>query len=361
MINRILGILLVVSMFSCTSSYSCVEEDVETCFLKEGELPQIKEVSFEVMEVPNNLSNYYVVSDSILLEVNDRNPSPYIVTLYNMKTGEKIVEYFKRGSNGIDELISAMVSVHDNEVVIYDYTQSAITRLQIDSIVKNKEGYIPLITYKKESGMGFVYKNDSTILFNNANYFNGFGNEKASKFIEIDVKNGFPIQDIENDVKYDAFSINYRVICHDKERSSFLVFHQKHPIVEVYDNNLKLIKQYVGPEDCDFDYYLTEDDEIRERNVSSFFYGKPTSSSNYIIVVNNRYYKQPKRMDLAEAELRTQEFWKFNYAGQVMERYKILNAQKEIHNISYSEKENVLYFNSFDENDESIFCKVNLN
>ena len=92
MINRILGILLVVSMFSCTSSYSCVEEDVETCFLKEGELPQIKEVSFEVMEVPNNLSNYYVVSDSILLEVNDRNPSPYIVTLYNMKTGEKIVE-----------------------------------------------------------------------------------------------------------------------------------------------------------------------------------------------------------------------------------------------------------------------------
>lgn len=167
-------ILLSIVIISCTNN----KTNYNNVLLTEKTLPEVKELELEKIDLPEDYSIgsiCYVYKDTILLVLKRDNPYPltHMLTLFNMKTWNKIGEYFTRGQ-GPHDFLSLTGFIGGNRLDLCCHNSAKIVSFNIDSALTYGYEYTPhIITHKDEGLLDFRYFGNGSFLISNMFYFDG--------------------------------------------------------------------------------------------------------------------------------------------------------------------------------------------
>ena len=114
--KKIIGITLLFVLVSCNK-----REYINPYFIEEEDLPVLKQLELEKIEVPEDCiyTFSYVCRDSLFIAINLR-PTPYFITIYNMNKWNVVGEYFQKG-NGPNELLHLICTYKNGKLLIQDF------------------------------------------------------------------------------------------------------------------------------------------------------------------------------------------------------------------------------------------------
>lgn len=348
-IIKSIAIAFLFSIVGCneetTTTYINLVDTQNQILLKEDSLPPIEYFTLEKVEVPTFGNMFFVCEDSILITVNSQRPKPYIISFHNLNTKEFIAGYIKKGS-GPGEMIGVNAELKNKELCIEDLQQNCITRINIDSVLEKKMAYNLSITSIKDgyTGVSFYYNNTDTITLINTWFINGFGAKNIPEFIQIDAKTGKPLKKYKQNEDNFPYNVCLRSVFFDEKSNQYIVPWSKFPVISIYDRNLCLKKQYIGPDNVEINLKQDEWGNIKETGGNTYYYQAPTQENNKILLVNQLC----KNLISDDLEAMS-EIWIFDVNNGIERRLKCAHEHGQLYSLSYSEKTNTIYVMDYDE------------
>jgi hypothetical protein len=227
---------------------------------------------------------FYVYSDSILIVRNREYKDVYFLEFYNMNQNRLLAQRYRYG-NGPDELLSARVTINGSMLTINDYVADRAVFLNIDSVLQNPFYKISPKRYYFHSPTVVQYK-ETQFLIQNPNCFRNkeLGiDQQAPRFIATDMNSVYVEQ---KKYKYYTWNVaaNGRIITnYSRNRIVYTDLHL--PYIELYDNELNLLKLITGPDQLHPKYIISDDNEIIFRKEVPFAYLSFCTDSNYFYVI----------------------------------------------------------------------------
>mgnify|MGYP004447752083 CR=1 FL=1 len=345
--KRIVQLLIITLLCSCGRVEQKQIDNI--VILTEEALPPLKEFYSVRVRYPNedmfNMPDAYVYRDTIIL-ISDRMAEDTIVTVCSINRDKIYGRYYKKGV-GPNEMTRARIEVRGGFLNGYDSNLRAVFRMSIDSIISKGNNYFvtPIRVNSWEGLTSNDFYNDSTILAVDPWYIrDGKLEQGLNQFYKIDLKSGERVIPFEydNDMIFTSNLTSGPVLCYD---GGFVFAHGHRPIVSFYDDNLSLLKSYVGPEPDDLEYDIKKDALSRSLWYKEGFYYYAMSiceSENYIFVRKYRVHNKSNdeiRFIGSEAEI-----WQFEKSTMNFVARYHPNVNHEILTLSYSEATNTFYF-----------------
>ena len=313
-------ILFTICLVSCISKnekpYQKYEITDVTDF-KNMKMPDVEYFTLEKIPTPEVNGFFLVYADTILVVFNYANPDPYIISLYNIKTLEFIAGCMKKGS-GPGEMISPMVKLRNNRLDVTDIQCHNITSINIDSILVTKFDYCPDIVHIDHPPMDYILKKD-TLVVANPYFVNGYGvSKEVPNFLIYDSHSGIALEKNKENEEFNPFNTCSRRIFYNNKHNHYVEFWNRFPIMNIYNQNFELIKQYRGYESDEVKFGIVETMlmPIGEFSSSFFWYGCQTSK--HIYIVNDQMPKYKRDTE----DYTNQEIWCIDYDYNINRRLK---------------------------------------
>jgi hypothetical protein len=341
-------ILLILS--SCGSK----ENNFEKIVLNENNLMEPILLVGENIDVDCSIIpvEYYVLNDSILLYKNF-SQNPNFFGLYNLLSRKKIVEFAGRGK-GPNELLSAQFMINcfnfsrSENIDVYDLVRKQYLSYNIDSLLNNH-----LIPVKQISLPDYIVDfsiiDDTTYVYYNRYYLNDSKIKNNVRKVLI-----FNPNDTDNEIEWKYFSPNvsaaYVLVSPNKDKV-FIADYFKDQ-VDIYDNNLKLIKCIVGPDFVTPQYQIESDNMVGFLNKKRYRGYYPlcfTENHIYALYVG---YSGDNNFELLKNK--QQQIFKFNWDGVLLQRFIL---DRYVFSLTINGNENILYSSYYDQNGEVKLAK----
>lgn len=275
--NQVIGMIPVVLALASSCIGNDTEEvDVPVTFLSSSikdtaELLLPTGISFEF---PITATAINVWHDSIAVVFNGSPANNRFVEFFNMRTGQKIDGFFRKG-RGPGEFLGAIYTFNNDTVQLYDPRLELIVWLPADSAIA-RASYVPQkprhLSWDSFASR-WVWPYGEGLLGLNTNCFvnKDLGvNYDGSRFIVSDSSYSYKEK---KKYKYDTFNTqdSHAFISYEKGRIVYM--NGTEPEVELYDLNLKLLKKIKGPElPRTQEYAINDLNEILQVNEVSYSY-----------------------------------------------------------------------------------------
>lgn len=351
---------------SCNNSYEKYYPDVDRVVeLTDDNMPAVEYFTLEKIDLPEKYaaSNYHVYHDSIVIIVNDEHPSPYVVTFYNLNTNQEIAGYFQKGS-GPNEVISISSTIRHNNLLISDYSNYGVAKLNIDSVLLKGNDYYPQIYRITDIAIDFDFVNDSIITMINPNYTNVFGVKNSPEFVHFNINTGEPLENYLTEQNFYSGNASNRTFAFNGKE--YAVFWQLYPVITIYDSIFNPILAYRDPKFKDPKLGITGQypmaDEIE---TNSLFFCLLEQTDNNIVVGNSNY--QIMRSELSINKIRDPKFkyernknyeiWLFDNDFHIRKRYKSKYGLSVTIACSYCEQSGSLYLTTMNKDEDYCLYK----
>lgn len=324
-------------------SFSDNDEFVEEVNFTRKSFDSISNVNMEVLsfDKPLDPALFYVIKDSLIL-VRNWQARPYYLAFYNMKNKELMFEFVKRG-RGPNEWLSASVSYNsnfDNGFVLRDIHTNEAAIFNIDSLLMFKASYSPQRYKIPDFTKGDIVVIDSCdwLCFNLYHTgFMNFRNKVKSCLYPINVCNNQDFDDEIRENKYFTHNVAGGFIAVSPDKSRILVFYEHLNMIEVFNNNIELIKRLRGPE--------AFKPELKIIDIETNFVGfdKRTQTFGHCFYNQKFIYVIYKGIDGLEKKMPTEVF-KLNWNGDFLHRYILSDGNDiELQNLFIDLKDEYLY------------------
>ena len=320
----------------CFLMVSCAKKtDVE-------ELPQIVEVEFEQISLPEDIFgfDYMVYNDSILIVVKRKHPDPYYVHVYSMNTWKELAHYYSRG-NGPGELLSINAFLNDGRLIVTDYQNFKCSYLHMDSVVMMGDAYQPrLEKFDVLLSHHECWLDDSTIMISNGCYLDGYiENDSTLEFLKYTVGGNEKYYSQE---KYNVFNVTGSVMAVNEEKQRIIVGGCTQPKIRLMDYDFNVLKEYMVNEYEKPEYYMSEYGDVTsdERNYNySIFSATKANAIMYNLNHNNVNRKSNPLKIGGDRYGYTIEF--FDWEANMLERITCTGFL--VNSLSYSDESSTLY------------------
>ncbi|MCQ2973491.1 MAG: hypothetical protein MJ211_01625 [Bacteroidales bacterium] len=355
-------VLILLFFASCSQKQTYYPVPDEVTMLIEDNMPEVETFTLEKISLPTKYQNskYFVYDDSLVVILNNSNPNPYLVSVYNLNTKQEIAGYFKKG-NGPNEFMNLYGYSHNKNLLLQDGNLHALTQLNIDSIILKGNNYIPKITYHDAQVMtDFVFLGNDTIVSANGMFIKGFGVDNVSEFELYDANTGKALQKYPQNEKNFPPNAVYRTITYSN--SKFVVFWSLFPVISIYDKNFNIIKQYRDAKFKDCLLTIQEEEFNNIKSVDDFllYFTFGCETDNFIVASNYRYNIK-REMINPQSNIdfsKDYEMWIFDTDMNFKRRLKPKNSVNEnIWLVSYCENSNNFYLTCTDEDEEFALYK----
>lgn len=357
----IIGFCMIMLVDSCQDKEYEFPKAPEQVFLTEENMPPIEYFTLEEVDVPKTAQMdefYFVYADTLLFTVQNKKPNPYMLSVYNMKTQELVAGYFTKGM-GPGELLSVQCVFRKNEVFVHDGSQNKLAVLNIDSVALLGNEYNPPIILTDWSCSEFPRCVNDTLIGVNKFHFYGFGYERLPEFVKIScandnsLKGAFP----EKMEGVGAANIGQRFSYFNEHTKQYIVAWAYFPYVNIYDENFRLQKQFIGPDRCmpslkeyeGYGVHFYKDSEY------SLNYAFGCQTESYTFYFNHRF--QGKMPEMPKVDCVNAEVFCFDKSLNLVRRLKQKNFSTGHFYLSYCEKSGNFYFNAKNEEGETCLYK----
>lgn len=315
----------------------------------EDNLPKVEWFTLKKIDVPKRFKKpiCYMHNDSIMLIVTSTKPDPYLLTVMNHNTKEIIAEYFEYGVKR-KNYRTMHITQRGGCYNIKDYEKGIVSRLYVDSVIAKTNEYVPhWTTYAPYSILDFVYPNDSTITWVNQEYVKGFGLNGIPNFVQTNTKGRFLAKYPRNkNITPDALFRTIAII-----GSHYIEFWSGFPIINIYDKNFRIEKQYRDTKLKDIELIL-EDNMVMSKGVALACFEFACQSDKYVFANNYRSStKFEGYMSLGNdpANGEFYETWVFDNNCNLVRRFKCRNLKGQVVGLSYCDQTGNMYMNVIDE------------
>lgn len=248
---------------ACSSNEN---RDIVVHTLEENILKNTNYLQIDTIGVFENLiyaKEYLVYRDSVLIVINNRHEDVCFVEFYNLNSKKLISRLYELG-DGPKEMLSAKVCLNKNILYVNDYVKSQVAFVNVDSLLCDSIYFVyPIRHQVMGSPTAVPYRN--VFLLENPYCFKNrkLGIEqKASRFIVTDGKVPY-----EEKNKYEYYTRNVAVngsIITNSIKNRIFYTNAYNSSIEVYDENLNLLKIITGPVFLDADYSIMKGETSRE-------------------------------------------------------------------------------------------------
>lgn len=294
-------------------------------------------------------ANRFFVYDSLLIVRNNPKSQKNLIEIRNLHTMDLMKSFFSYGE-GPEEFLLCQMSLNENKLVIRDSMRDRFTFVNLDSILH--PDYKPVfIKYSGDYHEFAPYKSDSAVMLNAYTY----KNDKLGINIDVPRLNKASLKKtIVNPYKPSDFEVypynvtNGRIAV--SESNSIILYASAHtPNIELFDNNLNLLKNIKVP-----DYYEDKIQVIKKEDAGVVFKEWLPYATSAISIINNCFYllyngfyyeteipieknKDPKFFPL---------ILKISMDGKLQ---KVYHCDRYIFNMSIVENGKTAYLSGFDE------------
>lgn len=350
-------VILLLSLICCCCNRKFDEKQLEinrNDFPVSIKLTGGEEIYLDSTLIPLTLN---VLRDTIVLAEN-RGAYPFYFSMYNIRTGKKIIEFARRG-RGPNEFLSGKCNSNNyncsnlNHIYIYDGVRKRVSEYNIDSLIQKQEQYEPKQIDVPDCVFYFSKLDSNHYVCFNSYFLNDkkFKNNVEKIFI-YDLSEEKPDK---FDWKYFTLNVSkgYVLIAPDNDR--IIVPHHYEDKIDIYNKNLVLLKTLVGPDMIIPEYRLRGDNHISFKIRTRYRGYYPccyTNNSIYLIYLglngidNNIDYRKPV------------EVFKLDWNGNLIKRYVL---DRYIFRISVSSDEKYLYGASLNSIGEPILVRYTIN
>lgn len=341
-ITIVIGIIMLAG--SCQNKSYEFPKAPEQVFLTEENMPPVEYFTLEKVGLPKGAQidqRFNVYADTLLLTEQDKAPSPFMLSVYNLNTKELVAGYFTKG-RGPGEMIAPSCVFRGSEVFVVDLALKRVAVLNIDSIAQLRYDYKPTIINTDRICTEYTRCVNDTLIGINDFHFYGFGYEQVPEFIKVSCADG-KLPDNYSPKKMQGAgpaNINSRISYFNNYTKQYVVAWCRFPYINIFDENFDLQKQYIGP-----DSYMTNLDEdafgvLSKDTALTLYYNGGTQTDNNLLYVN--YRKSGVNMDWAPDNI---EIYCFDKSLNLVRRLKQKETTKAfLFNPSYCEKTGNLYF-----------------
>lgn len=369
----IIPALAIASIFSSCGQKHSKTENVQEVFLSEGKyyprtdnvvnltedsLPPLEYFLLMEMEVPDKykMPTCYMYDDSIMLIVTEENPSPYLITVMNYNTKEIIAEYCEYGGSR-KKTKSMSIVQRKNYFNLKDYVKCNVSRLCMDSVIARRGEYaLQWTSFALFNILDFDYVNDSTITWGNPEYIKGFGLKGIPNFVQTNLRGHFLAEYPRSKNIYTASAL-FRTMAINGSR--YMEFWENYPVINVYDRNFRIEKQYRDTKFKDTELFLT-DNSLMEKGVSLECFEFGCQTDKYVLVNNYRSslaFEGNVVSNNDPAFGANHEIWFFDTNCNLVRRMRCKNLKGQVMGLSYCDKTGNLYMSVVKDKDHCAFYK----
>ncbi len=294
---------------------------------------------------------FYVYKDSILIVQNRSRDGQSLIELYDLGS-KKLINKLLRFGRGHNEVLKCTSFVADGKLIVYDFQLNNLFNINIDSVLSNKQ-YIP----KAENVSGGIasptYLDNQPIMDNLCVFDDDNLNihQKGRRLIfckDNKVNQG-------QNYKFNTLNVNSGSLVIASPDHKKVMYASGHfPVMELYDNNLELLKAISGPNEFAVKYYIDDDNnELIFDGSIPYTYGNYYCTSQEVGLL---YYGT--LVDVAKDELVNHNGWLlvFDWMGNLKKNY-VLGVH--VRTISNSTKwANTYYCCILGKNKELYLCKA---
>ena len=340
-------ILLIFFVYSC--SYQKNDNELKKIELNRMSFPDSSKLIGQNIMLDSILSPraYYTIRDSLFLIIN-RDTSPFYCFLYSKR---KLLVKFARRGRGPNELLSAsFVSTMYNysnsgEIYLYDGKTKRLFEYNIDSLIKN-QNYTPKRISLPDNVFNFSKMNDTCYICYNSFFINNKTLSNNGERIYTycpNTKNSLQLK-----YKYFTPNVTKGFVLISPDKKKIIVPYYYEDRIDIFNNELTLIKYLKGPD------FITPQYRLRFDNHVSFIKGKRYLGYNCCAYTNNAIYLVYVGLNGIKRNVNFRkkpvEIFKFNWSGEPLHRYKL---DRYIYTISISSDERKIYGTYLDSIGES--------
>ena len=373
--SNIIFYLLAIALILSSCAKKTANSTSEVVILTREEIPPLQYVEAEQIELTAEkflCSKFYVYQDTILLAINYDIPNPTFLTMMNLKTGEDLAHYYPQGQ-GPDEMLSIAGFLDMNYLVVRDFPTRRLSLLNVDSAIIQREKYKPAIFSFKNDNYWYLYcmLTDSTMMVYNRNYAENAGeyntNEVTTEFFISDLYGNHEDVFVPDTILNYTFTGGY-IKASQKRRRVFCAY-SRFPKYRIIDYDRNVIKTIYGPDEFENIKIICSDGLNVAVDGCHIYNSAIAANEDYVLVFNSRCINQPAWEDifnvneynnaLEEMEIENGELYKFDWDGNLLNRYKVKGTG--VYSITFSEQDpKLIYFTGYNEDRELCLFKTRL-
>ncbi len=360
--KKLTFIIVAMCLYSCqnNSKHLSPSPDVDNItYFEDMQMPEVENYKLQELPTPEDNPNgaYFVYADTVLIVNNFMgNPEHNVFTCYNLNTLDSIAGSITRG-DGPSEMIGGMPKLRNGNLDVYDVTCNTIASLSVDSILEKKDEYKPFLTPIDERIHDFVFKGD-TVIVNNALYVNGFGvSPEVPNFISLSIKTGQSFHKTVANQECFPFDATSRRFFYNTKLDQYFEIWNRFPVINIYDINFKLIKQYKyrNYEDIIFEPVGEWNRLVPKDGICANYFWYGCQTEKYIYVINNNI---PSYLMSEGEDFANQEIWCFDYDNNLKRRIKFNNPEVNDFLLSVNEQTGNIYLCNLNSDGETFLYKL---
>ncbi|MDR1343594.1 MAG: TolB-like 6-bladed beta-propeller domain-containing protein [Prevotellaceae bacterium] len=248
-------------LYSCTSNKNADDLFLEKSIKSDAKFLQADTIGF--FEDLIYARDFHVYQDSILIVRNRKYEDVYFLEFYNLPQGKLLKKMFRLG-NGPNEMLSAKIEINGNLLTAVDYVKDQVALVNIDSVLQDSLYQINPNRYYTHSPTVVQYKENQYLVLNPHCFKDrelGIDN-KASRFIVTSKKN---IYVEKNEYRYYTWNVVANGLIITNYQKNIIAFAPIHrPEIEIYDDDLTLLKHIHGPDKLPPNYRIVNDFDNNE-------------------------------------------------------------------------------------------------
>jgi len=250
--------------------------------------------------------------------LNKKHTNGYFIELYDL-SHHKLINKFYRLGNGPNEILSAFVALNRNLLTINDYVKGQVAFLNLDSVLVNPSYISQPIRHFTSSPTVSQYYKPNQLIIENTNCFvdDELGiNNNAPRFI-ITNKGSAYVE--KSNFKYSSRNVAADgdiIINYPFNKIIYTYMHK--PIIEIYDNDLKLIKRILGPDKMVTQYRIVDNEIIFNRRIPYTYLDFCTNKDYFFVTYMGDFLVNGKNME-------DYPLWifKFDWNGNFVDSYNL--------------------------------------
>lgn len=357
--------LSILSLFlgSCSDS---LNKDIEVQELNKTVLDDAAVMKVDTVHFSKDFlcaSAFLVYQDSALVVINGRKTSDYFIEIYNLKSKETIAQYFKKGK-GHNELLSANADLNKNMLIVNDFVRAQFAFINMDSVLQDPNYRVSVRQHElRDCPTAIPYK--GKFLVENPYCFTSkeMGVKQGLEYGEprFIVTNG---SDRWSDTdKYKYYTRNVAVdgrIIYNASKHRLLYANCHESRLEVYDDDLNLLKEVNGPVKLEAKYVLEPMDGNNKKEVvfceyAPFAYQAYCTDEEdlYLVYLGQNLYPGKNSMEDMTAYV-----LQFDWEGNFKKCYTV---GKFVINLTKGTDKNVFYATGYDANRNVCLLKLTAN
>lgn len=297
---------------------------------------------------------FFVYQDTILIVQNRKYEDVYFVEFYDLKRQQLLRRFFRLG-NGPYEMLSGYITINGDVLTVNDYIKNQVAFVNIDSVLQNPLYSVPVIRHYYNTPTAVRYR-EGELLLENPYCFQSkeLGiDQKAPRFIIAIDK--MPYLETKSYQYYTRNVATDGKIITDYEKNRILYVSMSIPRLEIYDNDLTLIKLVHGPDKLPATYKIDEDNSVSFYQAIPFTYMNFCTSTNFVYLMYIGDYLIPKKNHMEDLPV---WIFKFDWDGNFLDSYSI---GRYITSISLSADGQSIYATAINEEKNPFLIQIKFN